>query len=424
MSSIKDIRFFADSHFIFAQKNNSPKIFTPPTKEECENTIKKIGEQKQKLEEAKLKAAIIHFTPLPNGVKLFDPNDIKPKLIPLILKHPNFKEDFQNNRIVLDFYNYDGKQYLAVIPKHIWEKLDYKKNMDAYYASRQYWKDISSTASKINVVNTAFNCVFDKIDHYAKKALDKVPNACIRRTLYFFYGVFKGKVLTTILTRNPYVLAVSGGLFIADFGLRIIFDFGSIIDLFKNGTWEQISEMLGTFAGAGLSSKGIKNTFRGKKVSIKRTGEIETTPTIDTELAQIQQKATQQKPPEVPYEGSKAIAVPKKTTNPSKSIQNMCMIFRSATLEEKLNIAKTSLDLGYPRLAASFYREIARLVSEIPKSGYVIFTECYKGMKKALKMDPGNSAIQKDLEYLKELLNKCGKEDIIRIQEKLEQKHK
>ncbi|MFH1452588.1 MAG: hypothetical protein ABIH00_01245 [Armatimonadota bacterium] len=208
---------------------------------------------------------------LHNGIILLE--GVTPSNIKLVYKR--FGKGFKSGKTVLEpGYNHNGRPYMAVMSKRIWETKDFLKGMGDYYGSGQYWKDIVKTSHDINIADRGYNAVMDPVDKAFSVGVGKIKNEHIRCFLYTLYGYARTQVLISLLSICPHVAAVAGGFYLASFTCQIIFDFRGLVDFFKHASSEELCNFLGSLTAIGANVSGIKRTLKGKKVTISGNGKL------------------------------------------------------------------------------------------------------------------------------------------------------
>lgn len=186
------------------------------------------------------------------------------------------KELVSGSRVMIPNYIYNNKVCLLTVPKTTWENADWWAGMSQYWESGRAGKEVADMADSINIINTGYNALWSPVDKAFIERVKKIKNRALKDSLCMFYGSFKTKVLVEILAGCPYVNAVAGGLYLASFGCRMIFDFRGIVDSIKNSSEEELFILAGSLLAIGSSGKSIKKSFSGKKTTLGKGGALET----------------------------------------------------------------------------------------------------------------------------------------------------
>ncbi|MFH1452632.1 MAG: hypothetical protein ABIH00_01470 [Armatimonadota bacterium] len=425
------IRNINNSTFVWGQNTGSDDIFVPPSREECRKTLKKIKREKypkdvlppperKEAEDAarKLKDLRMEITTkvarLNNGVVLLV--DARPENVARIINQTSLRKAIVNNKAVLDYYAFNGKKYLAVIPKKIWEKADYRKNMDIYYASGQYHKDIVSVAHKVNVIDTAYNALCSPIDKAFNERASKIQNKYMRRSVSLMYGLFRTSVLIQILSKCPHVASIAGGLYMASFSAQIIFDFRGLVDFFKNSSDVELYTALGSLLAIGVNFKTIRGAMQskngGKKIVLSQDGTVKEyklgSKTAEHVAAKdtggrIGQKADvpAEKPPAQKSQTGQSTERTETKINLKEFTREKAVkkYDQASTPADKIKVAEEVSNGTYPNISVNLYVRIAEeLLKTRPRNYHMRLTKIYNNMDKMCRK--GKISNREKLEFM------------------------
>lgn len=283
------------------------------------------------------------------------------------------KELVSGSRVMIPNYIYNNKVCLLTVPKTTWENADWWAGMSQYWGSGRAGKEVADMADSINIINTGYNALWSPVDKAFIERVKKIKNRALKDSLCMFYGSFKTKVLVEILAACPYVAAVAGGLYLASFGCRMIFDFRGIVDSIKNSSEEELFILIGSLFAIGSSGKSIKKSFSGKTTIIGKDGALKTKNVTDMKNQVAKDTAGQVLPQgtKPPIKTSRSRTLTPEQIKIINLRENIIKRFNSAkTIKEKLEIIRSAFMERQFKLSAKLCSRILdSMLKEMEKTG-------------------------------------------------------